>query len=474
MAGVLTPARPPIVASINWLSADRIALAALTLVGLGLRIAGGKGGLWLDEAWSVLLAHQVGTPLGVLFGINHDNNHHLNSLWLLTVGMNAPPLAQRALAIATGTLAIPLAASLARRAGTVPALVTAALYAVSPILVTLGSEARGYAPMTLALLAAAVIADRAIAGEPGANRRHMAILAVLGLLSQLTMIFGLLALTGWVLLERWQRDGAAVALRLTIRLFAPAFAAVGITLVLLALSAWASPLGFQFGSYETFAWMAWLRAVVELTGFTIGWPLLTVTLPIAALVLLLWARQLGTAYIWFYRLAIAGFPIGLAVLHSANPGHARYYLLAGLALLLLLGEVIGKALTRPGLPRLLASAAVSMIIIGSLYQDGILANNLRADPATAVRALTARSPGGAAVMADRETGQAVLKVAAAQAAFPLTITSSCAARFAFLDRFGGEVMPGTLHRCGTVFLPIAAARVRGLSGTHWTLYERHR
>jgi hypothetical protein len=474
MIGALTPERPRLAFPTNWLSAYRVALAALTLVGLSLRIAGGNGGLWLDEAWSVLLAHEVGTPLGVLFGINHDNNHHLNSLWLLTVGMDAPPLAQRALAIATGTLAVPLAASLARKAGTVPALVTAALFAVSPILVTLGSEARGYAPMTLALLGAAVIADRAVAGEPGVSRRYLAVLAVLGLLSQLTMIFGLVALSGWVLLERWQRDGAAVALRLTTRLFAPAFAAVAITLALLAFAAWASPLGFQFGSYEKFTWMAWLRAVVELTGFAIGWPVLTAMLPIAALILLLSARRFGVARIWLYRLAIAGFPIGLAVIHSANPGHARYYLLTGIALLLLLGEVIGKALTQPGLPRLLAVAALTTIMIGSVYQDGVLATNLRADPAAAIRALAARSPAGATVMADRETGGAVLKVAAAQAAFPLTIADACASRFAFLDRFGGELMPGALHRCGALFLPVAAARVRGLSGTHWTLYERRR
>ena len=72
-----------------------VVLAAMA-VGLGLRIAAARGGLWLDEAWSAVYAAQAQTPIGVFLRINHDNNHHLNSLWLQAIGLAAPPLLARA------------------------------------------------------------------------------------------------------------------------------------------------------------------------------------------------------------------------------------------------------------------------------------------------------------------------------------------------------------------------------------------
>ena len=37
--------------------------------------------------------------------------------------------------------------------------------------------------------------------------------------------------------------------------------------------------------------------------------------------------------------------------------------------------------------------------------------------------------------------------------------------------FKGEQMPAASIRCGKRYTPIARAYARGLSGTHWTLYE---
>lgn len=58
------------------------AVAVLTLGGLALRIAAAQGGLWTDEAWSMINAQQARDPVGVFLRINHDNNHHLISLTL--------------------------------------------------------------------------------------------------------------------------------------------------------------------------------------------------------------------------------------------------------------------------------------------------------------------------------------------------------------------------------------------------------
>ena len=72
-------------------------------VGLLLRVLAAAGGaLWTDEAWSALHAVEVQTPLGVFLSINHDNNHHLYSLWLQPIGLQASPLLARAPALAAG------------------------------------------------------------------------------------------------------------------------------------------------------------------------------------------------------------------------------------------------------------------------------------------------------------------------------------------------------------------------------------
>jgi hypothetical protein len=54
----------------------------------------------------------------------------------------------------------------------------------------------------------------------------------------------------------------------------------------------------------------------------------------------------------------------------------------------------------------------------------------------------------------------------------LQLADCAAARFFFADRFKGEFPPARIALCGTVYAPIATARARGMSGSHWTLYER--
>ena len=118
-------------------------MSIIITLGFLLRIASASGGLWRDEAWSAQMATAAGTPLGVLLAINHDNNHHLNSLWLQFVGFGADPLLARALAIVAGTIAIGVAARLAPARAPTFGLVLALMVAISPMMVTMGSEARG-------------------------------------------------------------------------------------------------------------------------------------------------------------------------------------------------------------------------------------------------------------------------------------------------------------------------------------------
>ena len=453
----------------RWLLLGIYALA------FALRLAGAQGSLWLDEAWSAMLAADVKTPVGVFWDINHDNNHHLNSLWLQSVGLSAPTVLMRALSIVAGTLTVPVAAAIARPRGAVFALVTALLFAISPVLVTLGSEARGYAPMSLALLISIRLVDRTLS-EPEADNpsTKIALCFLFGALAQLTVLFGVIALMGWVFFAWWHRASFAVAVWQTLRLFALPVAVLTAVLGLMVVAALSSEAGFEFAAYQTFTFLKFLHAVVELAGYTIGYPVVTIALPLLTLALLVLAPRFSVSRIAFYRLAIFGFPAAMVVLQTGNPGHPRYYLLAALALLLMLGEMIGYGLTRTDRGRWIAGVALGAIAAGSLVQDLDLAMNRRGDPAAAIRALQRVKPEGATVMSDRTTGHDMLVIAALQARYPLTLAGRrCPAPdFVFADRYKGEPRPDTFARCGITYQPLVEREAHGLSGTHWTLYRR--
>lgn len=446
-------------------------LGVIVALGLGLRIAGAQGALWLDEAWSAKQAHDAGTPLAVFLNINHDNNHHLNSLWLLLVGFDAPPQFARALSIVTGTAAILIAWAIGARRSPVLGLITALLFAISPALVTLGSEARGYAPMTLALLTAILLVDRWLAGE--AERSPALALAItffLGAFSQLTMFFAFCAVSGWVFFTLWKRDGFRPALANSLKLFLPSGLALGLVVAII-LGAAAARTGFKFGRYDPYDTVELLHGVSEMVQYTVGLPVVSIWW-FAALVVL--APSAGVSRIVFHRLAIIAFPLVLALLRAGNVAHPRYHLLVGVALLILVAELLWLGFRAGGWKRWLAGAMLAAIVAASLALDLDLAINRRGDVGAAIRAMQVRVPQGARLLLDRETGIATLEAAAASAHYPLEVqlADCAAARFFMADRFKGEEPPARIALCGAVYAPIAHARAHGMSGTHWTLYER--
>jgi hypothetical protein len=251
------------------------AIMAAVVLGLVLRILAAAGGaLWTDEAWSALHATEVGTPMGVFLFINHDNNHHLYSLWLQAIGLQAPPLLARAPAIAAGTLTILVAALIGARRSAAAAVVAALLFAVAPILVTYGSEARGYAPMLLAAMVMLLMLDKWLDGESKeAPVLGLAILAFLGMLSHLTMaaFVGLLAL--WVFAVRRSERGPSEALRTTIKVMGPPLVACAAVVAGVFAAANASPEGMRVGGYSPFTLDRYALAMSDLTTTTLGIPL---------------------------------------------------------------------------------------------------------------------------------------------------------------------------------------------------------
>jgi hypothetical protein len=455
-----------------------IIIGAIALLALALRIAAAQGALWLDEAWSAVFAHEAGSPAGVFFKINHDNNHHLNSLWMQLTGWGAPPLLTRALSIVTGALTVIVAGLIGARGGLLTATLTAALFAISPIMVSYGSEARGYAPMLLLLVSAIWIVDRWLQDRtqpPPA--RLLAIIVALGMLAHLTMLLGLAALATWSFFSPARAMPTREALSQSVRLNMRALLAAVAILALVMIAAWASPAGFQVGGFEPFTYRKFLEGFGGMLAYTIGIPpgtspsIIIGGASIAALAAMFLLSD-GRDRLPFYAAAIFGLPLAVIVLQIGNSGFPRYYLISSVACLLLLGEMLASALRYTDWRRIAAAAAAFAIFMGSMALNAELVENRRGDAGQAIAAMRQRAPGGSIVLIGQSRDRAVIEAAAASYGYSARIVeNSCPARFLFVEQPGGPApFPTLLKRCGKVYRPIASARTTGLSGMSWYLY----
>ncbi|MGU3391091.1 hypothetical protein [Sphingomonas sp. M1A8_2b] len=456
-----------------------LVLAAITVLGLALRIWSARGGLWVDEAWSAVMVERARTPLGIFTAINHDNNHHLNSLWMLLCGYGAAPMALRALSIASGTASIIVAAAIGARRGATEALVTALVFAVSPMMVNYGSEARGYMPMLLALMTTIWLIARWLETPTvySMPRGRLGALAILGLFAQLTMVFGLAALGVWVMVTLARTHSTDRAIPLTIRLFLPsAVAAFSVFAVVLGAAA-ASPTGMQVGDYVAFSapklWDA-LRIMVAATlgGLVVPPAAITVVL-IAIVAALAFAVRTRDPKAVLYLAAILGLPLVLTLLRVGNTGIPRYFLLSSIALLLMLASLVAKGLASRRPIKIVALAVLAAVTFGSVRDDLVQAALRRGDTGAAISGMAAIAPRGASVLVDHLRPIATLRVAAAEARYPLRIVSDCpAAMFVHRDLVDDAPAAQTIERCGARYQRIVVRRRAALSGVDWALYAR--
>ena len=129
----------------------RVAAIPITLLAAGffLRLAAGRGLLWLDEIWSLQNAASLRSPLEVFTVLKHDNNHFLNTLLLYFIGPDRPWLVYRMPAIVAGTAAVAVAGCIGAEHGRIGRWMAMILIASSYLLVHYSSEARGYAWLVL-------------------------------------------------------------------------------------------------------------------------------------------------------------------------------------------------------------------------------------------------------------------------------------------------------------------------------------
>ena len=455
-----------------WTAVSAIALAAFLL-----RLAASRGGLWADEAWSMLYAQQAHDPAGVFLRINHDNNHHLISLWLQLVGIDARPWLVRLPPILAGSGAVFIAAMIAARRSAGAGIIAALLFAFSPIMVTYGSEARGYAPMMLAALTMLLLVTRSL--DAGETRLSwwLGLVSLLGMLSHMTMaaVVGLVSL--WVYFERRAVKGPSAALKYSLSLLAPSLIAAAAVPVLVFSAALLSPTGMRVGGYIPFSWEQYGEALSALAGWTFG---LTATngwlaLPIVALafaLIILWPPRWLAERARLYAILILGVPAALALIHAPNTGFARYFLCSALGLLLLASEWISSLIRGALAARAGAAAALGTILLASLLQDASLLMIARGHPEEIIQLMRQQSPRGARLALETPRLEAVARIAAAQGRYPLDVVGGCApADFLVSSEPARLAAPGPLRRCGIAMTPVGSGWGTALTGDRWILYR---
>jgi mannosyltransferase len=341
------------------------AVAALTLIGLAIRIANFDQSLFGDEISTYFVVH--GHSLG---GVLHElRDNDLSSeispplyfiLAWLSAKLGSGPEWLRLPALIAGTVAIPLVYLLgARTVGRAAGLVGAAVMALAPFMIYYSTEARAYA------LIVALIAATALALVTAVRERRLrwwivyGICACASLYAHYTAVFPLAALFLWVLL---MHRGAVVPLLLAD------------LAVLIGFSAWIPALLADNGSEATKIYASLAPFTVDavrlaIEQWTVGYPYVEPsTLPgalawILIVVGVLGALIAGGARLWRFlrgsglraRAALGRIPAGVA-------------LILLLALATPVGEAVYSALGNNvlGARNLISSWAGLAVLIGAI------------------------------------------------------------------------------------------------------------
>jgi hypothetical protein len=150
---------------------------------------------------------------------------------------------------------------------------------------------------------------------------------------------------------------------------------------------------------------------------------------------------------------------------------ARYYLLAAIAILLLVVDVL-TAWFADRRTRIAALSVLTILTAACLQENIAQANLLRGDPDATIAMMRQQSPAGATVMLDKIRLTANVSVAAASMHYPLAVVVGCPARrFLVVDLGLAATVPTTTDRCGRHYRMVGFRRGARLSGTASALYE---
>ena len=348
--------------AVIWLCAALLLAAAL------LRVAGMFNDFWIDEIISWDIARTMLSPIQILTSVHHDNNHHLNTLWMYLLGERRFWVWYRVPSVVAGVVTVALMAKLASRGSRRAAVIAAALGATSYFLIQYSSEARGYALATMFSLACALLLENYLETRRRTISFAFGLCAILGMLSHLSFLYVYLGLVVWSVLARctWRDSvrlhGLAIVFVITLYVIDTRLLTVG-----------AGPI-----------YSRW-HVIVETAGWTIGmprvgiWPVVAAALVLLGLIggVILIARA-NRPEASFYLIAICLGPALMLTLWRQPYVYPRYFVLCVPFFLVLVARLLAK------LPVSVAAIILMLFVIGNAFN---LANFYRVGRGSYLEAL---------------------------------------------------------------------------------------
>jgi hypothetical protein len=354
-----------------------LAGALVLLAALALRIMAARGELWLDEIWSLNLLTLASSPLDIFWRLTHDNNHHLNSLYLYYLGDDASVLARRSLAIGFGVASVAMAGLIGLRRGRSAALITMGLMALSYPMIHYSSEARGYGPMMFFVLLAFYGLEGFLNERRMAYSWLFALAISLGFLSHMTIVFACLAFGLWgTVAILWDAATARQAMKDFLRCFAPVILLGGAVLAVMFAGALVN--GFFIGGGRIIAvgdhFIPFVSGTSVLLQLELGLPFsvdpvisLAAFLVLGLGIIVTLLRQ-GDGRWGFYVIVLLVVPLVMLAIRIPYGAYPRYFLYSGVFLLVLLGQSLA-ALGKSGRP---GKALLALLLVLFVVGQGFL------------------------------------------------------------------------------------------------------
>ncbi len=444
------------------------------------RIVCARGELWLDEIWSLHLIDQIRSG-EVLPSIATDNNHYLNTFYLWLVGPDQPPLVIRAFSILLGTAGVGMAGWLQRKRGAGAVGITMGLVGIAYPMVNAGSEARGYAGMMLCALISIALAERALEERDPRLGFWLGVSNILGVLFQPLMV-GLIGSLGlWTMWVTWREQRGLRAVYettrdlfvWTIRLLIPVILVIGYAVHFGS--------GYVLGGVSKFDTGRMLDGISRLFRFLLGLP--QATPEVVVLVLVLGLTALAVALnrhdrrVALYAIVLFAMPAAMAIAHLPNTEIPRYYLLPGLAFLLLLGDLYGSLEARGKMLGVVGGLAVTAMLFGNAYNIDKLIKVGRGDVTEMLAMVAQEGPGPISSnteLRDRPVINYYLPRLGIEAAF-VNYDDVCKAppRWLLTSDLHADIPDDVTigEGCALRFHKEAHYDSWGLSGFPWTLYR---
>ncbi|MFC1590643.1 glycosyltransferase family 39 protein [Candidatus Omnitrophota bacterium] len=352
----------------------RILLFSIIILGIALRASGLFHDFWLDEIWTFLMVSELESPVGIFTELLHDNNHHLNSLYIFVMGTDLPAnwVKYRLLSFFCGIAAILMIYLLGKRIfsskGT--GVISAFLAAISYPLILYSVEARGYSPLIFFSLASLYLLIEYLATEKPKYLFLFYLSFLAGMLSHLQ--FTLVA-AGLFFLACADISAEPVSLRRkAVKMLRIFFAPAALALIILAPFL----LHYQSGGAPILAEMTVINSfVVNLFGCTTANYINYAWMALLAAVILSELRYLSGRDTGFRNFIIMMILIPAALLLTkALTGkvpylRSRHFIVAIPFIIIVLSHFLFRLMRRPGYARLASIVIVSFMVIGTLIRD---------------------------------------------------------------------------------------------------------